>query len=178
MTEALTIIEKNNLVELEGVIQKNLNAFYEVGFALMQIRDNKLYREVYGTFEEYCRDRWHFSKTHANRLISSAEVTDNLTPTGVIPQSERSIRPLTIIKDPEEQREIYQKAVETAPEGKVTARHVEETVRQLKHTETYPVTYAMKIAEIAISHLSGIREDDPEKLQALERVEDWIIAHK
>jgi hypothetical protein len=28
-------------------IEKNLHAFYEVGFALMQIRDNRLYRESY-----------------------------------------------------------------------------------------------------------------------------------
>ncbi len=49
---------------------------------------------------------------------------DNIknVPIGTLPKTESVVRPLTIIKDPEEQREVYQKAVETAPEGKVTAR--------------------------------------------------------
>jgi phage N-6-adenine-methyltransferase len=65
------------------------------------------------------------SKTHANRLIASAETADNLTPTGVIPQSERHIRPITHL-DPEQQREVWHRATETAPNGKVTAAHVEQ----------------------------------------------------
>jgi len=131
MSEALTVIERNNLVELEATIQKNLTAFYEVGFALMQIRDNRLYREIYGTFEEYCKEKWNFTRSYAYRLIASSEVADNLSPVGDIPESERVVRPLTRIKDPDQQREVYQRAVETAPEGKVTARHIEETVKEV-----------------------------------------------
>jgi len=36
MIEALTIIEKGELTQLEATIEKHLSAFYEVGFALMQ----------------------------------------------------------------------------------------------------------------------------------------------
>jgi len=130
MPEALTVIERNNLAELEETIQKHLSAFYEVGFALMQIRDNRLYREAYTTFEAYCKEKWGFERNYANKLIRASEVVDNLGTVVPIPTSERSIRPLTIIKDPEEQREVYQKAVETAPEGKVTAQHVKNIVRE------------------------------------------------
>ena len=56
------------------------------------------------------------------------QIKDNLST--VVDISERAIRPLTKIKDPEEQREVYQKAVETAPEGKVTAKHVERVVKK------------------------------------------------
>jgi hypothetical protein len=45
-TEALTLVERNALVELEETIQKNLTAFYEVVFALMQIRDKRPYSRV------------------------------------------------------------------------------------------------------------------------------------
>ncbi len=72
----------------------------------MQIRDNRLYRETYGTFEEYCKEKWDISRPRAYQLIKAAEVQDNLSTTVDIP--ERVVRPLTIIKDPEEQREIYQ----------------------------------------------------------------------
>lgn len=70
----------------------------------MQIRDNRLYRESHGTFEEYCKGKWGFSKSRANQLISASEVADNLTTTVAKEIPERQLRPLTKIKDPEEQR--------------------------------------------------------------------------
>jgi hypothetical protein len=187
VSEELTVIERNNLVELEQTIQKNLTAFYEVGFALMQIRDNRLYREIYGTFEEYCKSKWDISRPRAYELMKAAEVKDNLSATADIP--ERHLRPLTRIKDPAEQREVYQRAVETAPDGKVTAKHVEETIKEVKkgkepekhgyrYTETHVVTQAMIFAEMAISQLERIRQDDPERQDALDSVVRWVENHK
>lgn len=176
MTEELTVIEQNNLVELEKTIQKNLAAFYEVGFALMQIRDNRLYREIYGTFEEYCKSKWGFERAHAYRLIKASEVVENLSPIGDIPKTEAVVRPLTSLP-PDQQREVYQKAVETAPEGKVTAKHIEETVQEYKHTETHIVSDAMTFAIMAISQLERIKNDDPKRQDALRRVARWIETH-
>lgn len=85
----------------------------------MQIRDNRLYREIYGTFEEYCKEKWNISRPRAYQLIKGAEVQENLS-TIVDIKNEAQTRPLTKLP-PDEQREVYQKAVETAPEGKVTA---------------------------------------------------------
>ena len=176
MSEELTVIERNNLVELEETIQKNLTAFYEVGFALMQIRDNRLYREIYGTFEEYCKEKWDISRPRAYELMKAAEVKDNLSATADIP--ERHLRPLTRIKDPEQQREVYQKAVETAPDGKLTAKHVEETVSKMNkkgyiYTETYPVSDAMAFVTMAITQLERIRPNDPKRKEALLRMIRW-----
>ncbi len=39
-----------------------VQTFYEVGNALLQIRDERLYRQTHSTFEEYCREKW--SKNH------------------------------------------------------------------------------------------------------------------
>jgi len=176
VSEELTVIERNNLVELEETIQKNLTAFYEVGFALMQIRDNRLYREIYGTFEEYCKEKWDISRPRAYELMKAAEVKDNLSATADIP--ERHLRPLTRIKDPEQQREVYQKAVETAPDGKLTAKHVEETVSKMNkkgyiYTETYPVSDAMAFVTMAITQLERIRPNDPKRKEALLRMIRW-----
>jgi hypothetical protein len=69
------------------------------------------------------------SRPRAYQLIAAAEVQDDLSTTVDIP--ERQTRPLA--KLPREDREeAYQKAVETAPEGKVTARHIEETIEQME----------------------------------------------
>jgi hypothetical protein len=126
MGEGLTTIETKNLIELEMVIQKHLSAFYEVGFALMQIRDNKLYRVTYRTFEQYCKDRWGFNRDYANKLIRASDTYSNLDTTVSIP--ERTIRPLTSLT-PERQREVYQQAVETAPNGKVTSGWIKQVIK-------------------------------------------------
>ena len=92
----------------------------------MQIRDDRLYRATHGTFEDYCRAKWGIDRRYANRLIGSIEVMNNLTPRGVIqPEFEKVLRPLTPLP-PEKQREVWKEAVETAPDGKVTAKHVQE----------------------------------------------------
>ena len=81
----LSVIEKSELSQLEATIEKHLSAFYEVGFALMQIRDNRYYRETHGTFEAYCKERWGFTHRYANQLIKSSEVVDNIKMGTMVP---------------------------------------------------------------------------------------------
>jgi hypothetical protein len=38
-------------------IDGGIKTFIEVGSALLEIRDDRLYRESYGTFDDYCRVR-------------------------------------------------------------------------------------------------------------------------
>lgn len=132
----LSAVEHVRLMELERSIENGLRTFVDVGMALLEIRDSRLYRTTHGTFEDYCRERWGMSKPHATRLIVAAEVTANLVPMGTIPTTERQARPLTVL-EPEQQREAWRVAVETAPDGRMTAAHVESTVCSLfgKHVD-------------------------------------------
>jgi len=123
----LAIVEIRQLAVYEAVIERGLATFVDVGNALAAIRDDRLYRRDYRTFEDYCRERWGISKTQANRLISAHEVVGNLTPIGVIPSTESQARPLTRL-EPSEQIAAWQEAVTTAPNGKVTAAHVAAVV--------------------------------------------------
>jgi hypothetical protein len=175
---------KTELERLEGVIQKNIGAFYDVGRALMEIRDQGYYKDVlgYDTFEAYCKERWDFNRAHAYRLIDSAQIMDMVSPIGIQkPNNERQTRPLTRL-EPQQQREAWQKAVETAPEGKVTAAHVSKVVREITHEQpklkpilqpTIP-EHAIYFAQIAISQLERISADDPTRDKALTMVEKWI----
>lgn len=121
------------LFELEREIQRGLDTFVKVGNALAEIRDRKLYRAEHKTFEEYCRERWGFSSEYARLQMRTAEVVRTLseTPTivGVLPATESQARPL-IRLEPDEQIAAWQEVVETAPNGKVTAAHVANVVRQ------------------------------------------------
>ena len=88
-TELLSIDERNELERCEVVIKQGLETFIEVGQALLTIREKRLYRLEFGTFEDYCRDRWGMQRQYANRMIAASEAISNLVPMGtIIPQSE------------------------------------------------------------------------------------------
>ena len=128
------------LSELETKISMGMKTFVEVGNALLEIRDNRLYRESHKTFEDYCQEKWGMSRRHSNRLIQSASVINSLSqdlgPTGPIqPTSERQARPLTRLSAPL-QEEAWERAVETAPKGRITANHVQRVVREIEGIET------------------------------------------
>ena len=40
-----------------------------------EIRDSKLYREHYQTFDAYCNERWGWTRQRAYQVISAAEVS-------------------------------------------------------------------------------------------------------
>lgn len=132
--DVLTVQEANRKAELEATIERGLQTFVEVGLALMEIREAGLFRPAQ-TFEEYCNQRWGWTRRHANRMIASAEVTANLGPVGpVLPATERQARPLTPLS-PDLQREAWREAVDTAPNGKVTAAHVQAVVDRMTKPE-------------------------------------------
>ena len=67
---ALTKREVSRLSKLETTIQKGMQTFFEVGAALKEIRDNKLYRAEFERFEDYCQERWGFTRQYANTPAS------------------------------------------------------------------------------------------------------------
>ncbi|MFA5706797.1 MAG: hypothetical protein WDA41_10620 [Candidatus Neomarinimicrobiota bacterium] len=137
---SLTTTETKSFAQCEQVIAKGMHTFVEVGNALLTIRDGRLYRDKYATFEAYCVERWEMKRRYANYLIASAQVVERLgTIVPILPATETQARPLTTI--PMEQvGEVWQEAIETAPKDKngkpiITAKHVEETVKQWKEAD-------------------------------------------
>jgi hypothetical protein len=123
--------ETVKLRHLETVIESGVKAFYELGKALKEIKEGKLYRLTHSTFEEYCEQKWGMSRNYINRNIGSVEVIDNLVPIGTVPQSESQARPLTSLVNPEHQREVWQRILNKNPE-KITAKIIEEEVLRFK----------------------------------------------
>jgi hypothetical protein len=73
--EMVTLLrDDQRLAELEKTIARGKKTFVEVGLALAEIRDLRLYRREYSGFEEYCRKKWGWTKQHAYRLIEAAPV--------------------------------------------------------------------------------------------------------
>lgn len=70
----LTTAEVRNLQRNETIVDRGKIAFIEVGRALMAIRDDRLYRADYSTFEDYCQKRWAWDIRNVSRYIGAAEI--------------------------------------------------------------------------------------------------------
>lgn len=143
----LTTAERAELGRYEAVIKRGLDTFFEVGNALAKIRDDRLYRGEYSTFEEYCRGRWEFTDRRARMLIDAAEVIGNLesgTVVPVMPTSERQARPLTKL-EPSQQRVVWQEAVADAGGKQPTAAQVERAVERVRPPRPKPTPPASKV---------------------------------
>ena len=137
----LTEQEISDRLHLERKVER---AFFEAGKALAELRDRKLYRSTHKTFEEYCKQRFGYTRIAASYKIAAATVMDNLLTNGlqkeeiatdelqtpkmltnglqILPNNERQVRPLVSL-EPEVQREAWQKAVEEAG-GKVPSGRI------------------------------------------------------
>ncbi|NCS41271.1 MAG: hypothetical protein GPJ20_21095 [Microcystis aeruginosa BS13-10] len=184
-------------------------AFYEAGTALKELRDRRLYRSTHKTFEEYCRDRFGYSRRKIDYLISGSEVFENLQTrtigsqsdgtetrtigsqsdrdetrtigsqsdgtetrtigsqsdrdetrtigSQILPISERQVRPLTQL-EPDQQREVWQQAVEAAG-GKVpSGRIVKDIVQRIRERTKIPIPYRVgDVCEILIKDNPDLR---------------------
>lgn len=128
----MTPTENERLAACEAVIEQGMKTVFDVGLALLEIRTSRLYRETFSTFEDYCNERWRFTRMRASQLIAAAGVFENvnncLQPA---PANEAQVRPLVQL-EPEQQREAWQQAVDTAPNGKITAAHVQSVVNTFR----------------------------------------------
>lgn len=135
MVLAISILSPNEQTELaacESLIEKGWETFVEVGRALTRIRDQKLYRAQSDTFEAYCRERWQYGKSHVYRLIGAAEAMTHLSPIGKIqiPTNEAQVRPLIGLAA-EKAQAAWQKAVDKAGNGMITAKLVRDAVAEI-----------------------------------------------
>ena len=128
-TPELTIEESAELAALESIVQAGKRTFLQVAAALVAIRDKRLYRVDHSDFESYCRERWDFSRQRAHQLITAAGVADSLsTVVDVTTLNERQARALAPLT-PEDCRVVYNFVKATAPDGKITAAHLQSVVK-------------------------------------------------
>ena len=75
---ALSDEEAARLVGLEATIERGLTTFMEVGSALVEIQDNKLYRATSLSFEQYMMDRFNLNRARGYQLIEAAKVVNQI----------------------------------------------------------------------------------------------------
>ncbi len=75
---SLSKAERTRLRTLEAIVDRGVQTFVQVGQALKEIRDSRLYRRTHKRFEDYCDDRWGLGKRYANQLIEASVVVANI----------------------------------------------------------------------------------------------------
>ena len=113
-------------------IRAGLAAFTRAGEKLLRIRDERLDREEYDTFEAFSRDVLGHSKTYANNLIIGYNVVEALALQGetVLPDNERIARALA--KFPKSDwRLIWKRARQIAGRNRPTYKTIHDAARDL-----------------------------------------------
>ena len=77
--DTLAAAERSELEQCEEIISDGLAHFMAVGNALVKIRDARLYRAEFATFEDYCRERWTISRPRAYELMGASETIGELS---------------------------------------------------------------------------------------------------
>jgi hypothetical protein len=144
-SDELTTEEERDRQLLEHKVER---AFYEAGKALKELRDRRLYRTSYKTFEEYCATRFGYNRRQPYLLIEASSIVDNLSEKcdqfdhiSVLPTNECQVRALSRL-EPESQRACWEQAVK-ANGGKVpSGRLVKDIVERIMEKTRVPNPYS------------------------------------
>lgn len=143
LTKTLNAKERRRFSACNEQIKTGLRSCFDTGAALAEVRDDKLYREDYGTFEDYCREMFQVTRAHAYRLIEAADLKGDLSPIGDKITNEAQARELA--KVPEGRREEVLKQVST--NGPITAKAIAE---QAKSFSEKPVPIARNVTTTVV----------------------------
>jgi len=177
--EILNIEESHELERCEVVIKQGLNTFIEVGEALFLIRDKRLYRKEFKTFEDYCQQKWSMPRRHVNRMIAASETIINLGPMGpILPESERQARPLVGLEK-DVQIAVWNDVVHESiiDNKKITAKMVEQKAGQYKEINEI-ISGAEKYPMFAISTPEELLKKAKEVAKERAEVKRQIIDQK
>lgn len=133
--EGLSTEEQKTLAECEAVIDRNQDAFKETALSLCIIRKQRLYREKFKTFEEYCQTRHGFGRKHGYRVAAAGQALSEMGPIGdKLLTNESKARALG--KAPKAKRlEVLKKAVAESGDHPVTAAKISAAVKAVQDSE-------------------------------------------
>lgn len=191
---SLTQEQKSRFKALDKTVATAAKAFVDAGLALYEIRSEKLYREKFTTFEDYCRGVHEISRQYANNLIRAGKtyrkmetIVSKTNPTlaDQLPkllQNEGRLRELTRLPNAERQVEVLEELVGNPRNGKVTSgqlrQMVDERLSRVPQSSSKAATLRQRIdgALITVDEIElALNEGDEQGLtKALERMRGWL----
>ena len=112
----------------EDKISRGIEVTSEVILALKEIKEGKLYRQDYKSFNEYCSQKWGFGANYAGKLIGASDVAE------IVPiKNERQARAIKSRED-QDKIEVWEAAKEKAgSEDKITAKILAAATREFRN---------------------------------------------
>lgn len=154
IASSLSDEEADELTACESVIETGIKVWYQVGEALLHIRDKRLYRADYTTFESYCRERWNMRRDYANKLISASDVIANLdTNVSILPANESQARALASL-EADDQRILWPLILD-ATDNKPTGKASQEIVKAFDAAPEYLRT-AVRQGDIGVNQITPL----------------------
>ena len=141
--EALDLAGGHRLAELEKVINRGKKSFIEVGMALAEIRDLRLYRLTFKTFEGYCREKWGWGRQRAYELIAASEAVRSL-PVECNNNITNDFQARELARAPKAARGVVLEAAAVA--GPLTARAIREAAEEARAPEAGPLTAPAEVS--------------------------------
>lgn len=119
--------------DVKGGIEK----LASIGDASLKVlRDKRLYRASHKTFEDYCQERFGFTRQRASQKIGFLALLDDLsTRVDKAPATEGQARPLTKLPTPELQAQAWEQAQSDSGKDQPSNREVAEAVAKVQAIE-------------------------------------------
>jgi hypothetical protein len=135
----LSEVERLNFQACEAILALGWQSVLDMGQALAQIRDERLYRDEFGTFEDYCRRKWEYSRRQVDRWISAAQVVARLRPNWShrLPNNESQLRPLVSLT-PEQAESVWKRVTERAVARRISAHLVRRVLKESRLIQDTP----------------------------------------
>ena len=170
------------LAELESIIERGLQTYFEIGRALYEIREDRLYRaQGIRTFEVYCRERWGWnSRQVPYNYIAASRVAENVQTTGQRRPSLSQAVELAAL--PAEQQNDAVRAIESRGKtfDNVSVREVREIVREIQSRTSalangdavseLPQTPVSRIGDLWLCGKHRVLCGDSTRMDVIERV--------
>jgi len=138
MTE-LTTNQRKERLRLEKIVNDGKTVFMQVGFALKELRDQKLFVETHQNFAVYAEERFGLKKSRAYQLIEAVEVLSEVSTTvenNKLPTNERQFR--EVAKAPADKQVAVVEAAAAKAEAedrKPTAKDYREAVAEVVYED-------------------------------------------
>ncbi len=125
----LSLTEQREWLTIRERIKGNVGFVWAVFEDLRRIRDARLYRAEFGTFEEYVRSDLGYTAKYAHRMIQALEVKHTVEAVGGVVatqiENERQLRELVGIEE-DKLPKVLEAAAEIAGPERVTSTHLKQ----------------------------------------------------
>jgi hypothetical protein len=101
---------------------------------LKEIKESKIYKDQYGTWENYLKERWGYSEGHYYRLQQAIKVNESLHIVETLPLNLKQVEQLAPL-EPEQQIEVWETVTERYDPKEITAAKIKEVKQEILEPE-------------------------------------------